>query len=185
MRLDERVMQLFDLMNNLIRMNTTLRKKNLEVIRYNIIPMTNELGHNGGLIRWIEDSEPINSIIHWVSPQNRFLGVKVVKVRGRFNIDKRHEANLKRFRQVKCRQGAGAHNEDGHTLLQKIEQFQFVEHYTKDHAYHIAKGLWLHSPSAEVWFEKRTNFTRSLALNSMVGYILGLGDRHVRYVISS
>lgn len=56
-------MQLFDLLNNLINLNTTLRKKNLEVIRYNIIPMTNEHGHNGGLIRWIEDSEPINVII--------------------------------------------------------------------------------------------------------------------------
>ena len=60
-------MQLFDLLNNLINLNTTLRKKNLEVIRYNIIPMTNEHGHNGGLIRWIEDSEPINSIINNVS----------------------------------------------------------------------------------------------------------------------
>ena len=67
LRLDERVMQLFDLLNSLINLNTTLRKKNLEVIRYNIIPMTNEHGHNGGLIRWIEDSEPVNQIINNVS----------------------------------------------------------------------------------------------------------------------
>lgn len=31
----------------------------------------------------------------------------------------------------------------------------------------------------QVWFERRTNYTRSLAVMSMVGYILGLGDRYV------
>lgn len=28
-----------------------------------------------------------------------------------------------------------------------------------------------------MWFDRRTNYTRSLAVMSMVGYILGLGDR--------
>lgn len=42
----------------------------------------------------------------------------------------------------------------------------------------LARLLWLKSPSAEAWFERRTNYTRSLAVMSMVGYILGLGDRH-------
>ena len=35
------------------------------------------------------------------------------------------------------------------------------------------------SENAEVWLEKRTNYVRSLATMSMVGYILGLGDRHL------
>jgi phosphatidylinositol kinase/protein kinase (PI-3 family) len=30
----------------------------------------------------------------------------------------------------------------------------------------------------QVWLDRRTNYTRSLAVMSMVGYILGLGDRH-------
>ena len=29
-----------------------------------------------------------------------------------------------------------------------------------------------------MWFDRRTNYTRSLAVMSMVGYVLGLGDRH-------
>ena len=32
--------------------------------------------------------------------------------------------------------------------------------------------------SGQVWFDRRTNFSRSLAVMSMVGYVLGLGDRH-------
>ena len=38
--------------------------------------------------------------------------------------------------------------------------------------------LWLKSTNSELWLERRTNYTRSLAVMSMVGYILGLGDRH-------
>ena len=38
--------------------------------------------------------------------------------------------------------------------------------------------LWLKSRNSEVWLDRRTNYTRSAAVMSMVGYILGLGDRH-------
>lgn len=31
---------------------------------------------------------------------------------------------------------------------------------------------------SQAWLERRTNFTRSLAVMSMVGHVLGLGDRH-------
>jgi FKBP12-rapamycin complex-associated protein len=42
----------------------------------------------------------------------------------------------------------------------------------------LQKVLWLKSQNSEVWLDRRTNYTRSLAVMSMVGYILGLGDRH-------
>jgi serine/threonine-protein kinase mTOR len=38
--------------------------------------------------------------------------------------------------------------------------------------------MWMKSINSEEWLERRTRFTRSLAVMSMVGYILGLGDRH-------
>jgi FKBP12-rapamycin complex-associated protein len=34
------------------------------------------------------------------------------------------------------------------------------------------------SPDMETWFSVRTTFTTSLAVMSMAGYLLGLGDRH-------
>ena len=34
------------------------------------------------------------------------------------------------------------------------------------------------SPNAEVWHNRRIKYTTSLAVMSMVGYMLGLGDRH-------
>src|SRR5580698_5690377 len=61
-------------------------------------------------------------------------------------------------------------------LIHKVEVFEYALSMTTGHD--LAKVLWLKSPNAEVWLDRRTNFTRSLAVMSMVGYILGLGDRH-------
>ncbi len=33
------------------------------------------------------------------------------------------------------------------------------------------------------WYEKRVNYTRSVATSSIVGYIVGLGDRHVQNIL--
>lgn len=61
------------------------------------------------------------------------------------------------------------------TLMQKVEVFEHALEHTQGDD--LARLLWLKSPSSEVWFDRRTNYTRSLAVMSMVGYILGLGDR--------
>jgi FKBP12-rapamycin complex-associated protein len=61
------------------------------------------------------------------------------------------------------------------TLMQKVEVFEHALSMTTGDD--LQKILWLKSKSSEVWFERRTNYTRSLATMSMVGYILGLGDR--------
>ena len=41
-------------------------------------------------------------------------------------------------------------------------------------------GNWMsdHFPSPEIWYEARINFIRSTAIWSMIGYVIGLGDRH-------
>merc|ERR1712137_236828 len=62
------------------------------------------------------------------------------------------------------------------TLMQKVEVFGYaLDNTTGQDLYRV---LWLKSKSSEAWLDRRTNYTRSLAVMSMVGYILGLGDRH-------
>jgi FKBP12-rapamycin complex-associated protein len=63
------------------------------------------------------------------------------------------------------------------SIPKKVEVFKHVMENTKGEE--IQKVLWLKSESAEIWLSKRTNYTRSLATMSIVGYILGLGDRHL------
>ena len=41
-------------------------------------------------------------------------------------------------------------------------------------------GNWFahHYPSPEIWYEARHNFIKSTAIWSIIGYVIGLGDRH-------
>ena len=41
-------------------------------------------------------------------------------------------------------------------------------------------GNWMadHFPSPEIWYEAKMNFIKSTAIWSIIGYIIGLGDRH-------
>eukprot|EP01046_Picozoa_sp_COSAG06_P095127 COSAG06_NODE_41260_length_393_cov_0.850340_1_plen_110_part_10 len=54
----------------------------------------------------------------------------------------------------------------------------FNDAMSKTNGEDLKRVMWLKSKNAEAWLDRRTNFTRSLATMSMVGYILGLGDRH-------
>ena len=62
------------------------------------------------------------------------------------------------------------------TLMQKLEIFE--EALAKTKGDDLRRLLWIKSANSEVWLVRRTNYARSLAVMSMVGYILGLGDRH-------
>lgn len=61
-------------------------------------------------------------------------------------------------------------------LVNKVEIFQHAVENTSGGD--LTRVLWLKSRSSEQWLERRTAYTRSLAVMSMVGYLLGLGDRH-------
>jgi FKBP12-rapamycin complex-associated protein len=39
--------------------------------------------------------------------------------------------------------------------------------------------MWLYAPNSETWLRYQMNYSKSMAVMSMVGHILGLGDRHV------
>ena len=57
-------------------------------------------------------------------------------------------------------------------VMHKVEVFEYALRNTTGQD--LAKMLWLKSANAEMWLEKRTEYTRSLAVMSMVGYIMGL-----------
>ena len=68
------------------------------------------------------------------------------------------------------------HKSESSLSLTKLEVFKHTMSNTVGSD--IKKVLWTKSQSAEDWLDRRTNYSRSLAVMSIVGYILGLGDRH-------
>ncbi|XP_064598762.1 serine/threonine-protein kinase mTOR-like [Liolophura sinensis] len=149
LRQDERVMQLFGLVNSLLLNNPETFRKNLSIQRYAVIPLST----NSGLIGWVPHCDTLHSLIRDYREKKKIL----------LNIEHRLMLRM-------------APEYDHLTLMQKVEVFEHALEHTQGDD--LAKILWYKSPSSEVWFDRRTNYTRSLAVMSMVGYVLGLGDRH-------
>ena len=59
LRQDERVMQLFGLINACLNNDNLTNNRNLEIIRYSVLPLSN----NSGVIGWVQNCDTINQLI--------------------------------------------------------------------------------------------------------------------------
>jgi len=151
LRQDERVMQLFGLVNTLLNTDSETFKRHLSIQQYPVIP----LSHISGLIGWVPHCDTLHSLICDYREQRKI----VINAEQRliFQMAPDYESKL--------------------SVLQKVEVFEHaLENTTGQDLYRV---LWLKSKSSEIWLDRRIQYTRSLAVMSMVGYILGLGDRHL------
>ena len=151
LRQDERVMQLFGLVASLLAQDEEAKKRGLTIQRYPVIP----LSPNSGLIGWVPACDTIHALIRDYRDAH---GIQL-------NLEHRLMLQL-------------APDYDHLTLLQKMEVFGSALASTSGRD--LASVFWLKSRSAEGWCDRRTQYVRSLAVMSMVGYLLGLGDRHSR-----
>ena len=149
LRQDERVMQFFRLVNNLLQSDSETSKSHLSIGCYDVVP----LSPCSGLIGWVPHSDTLHVLI------KEYRDAKDIVL----NIE--HRLMLQMAPQY-----------DKLTLPQKVEVFQYALDMTEGND--LERILWLKSANSEGWLERRTTYTRSVAVMSMVGYILGLGDRH-------
>lgn len=149
LRQDERVMQLFGLVNQLLKSDSECSRRNLSIRRYVACPLSN----NAGLVEWVENHNTIHGVIKEYREIHKIL----------INVEQKLIYQL-------------APNFDDMTILGKVEAFDFALEKTRGQD--LNKMFWLKSPNSEAWLDRRTNFTRSMGIMSIVGYMLGLGDRH-------
>ena len=62
-------------------------------------------------------------------------------------------------------------------MLQKAAQW-WLDRRTAYRTYYFQLNSYVLQKPAQVWLERRTAYTRATGVMSMVGYLLGLGDRH-------
>lgn len=151
LRQDERVMQLFGLVNALLVRDPQTRKHDLRIQRYAISP----LSHNCGVVGWVPHCDLLHSLIR------------------DYRQSKNIPLNMENREMLKI-----APDYDMLTVMQKVEVFTEALRKTTGRGNDLYEILWLKSTNSEEWLERRTKYTRSLAVMSIVGYILGLGDRH-------
>ncbi|KAG4987303.1 hypothetical protein JHK84_029895 [Glycine max] len=124
-------------------------EKDLSIQRYAVIP----LSPNSGLIEWVPNCDTLHHLIREYRDARKIT------------LNQEHKCML-----------SFAPDYDHLPLIAKVEVFEHALHNTEGND--LARVLWLKSRTSEIWLERRTNYTRSLAVMSMVGYLLGLGDRH-------
>ena len=149
LRQDERVMQLFDLVNTILSKDNNTSKKKLYINTYAVFP----LSHNAGLIGWVPNCDTLHQLIK----DQRTLSNTIPSVEHRkvYKLYPRFESG---------------------SFLGKVEVFK--EALNETHGTELNEIIWKKSKNCETWLNRRTNYSRSLAVMSIVGYILGLGDRH-------
>eukprot|EP01130_Rhizamoeba_saxonica_P013003 TRINITY_DN5522_c0_g1_i2.p1 TRINITY_DN5522_c0_g1~~TRINITY_DN5522_c0_g1_i2.p1 ORF type:complete len:981 (+),score=219.79 TRINITY_DN5522_c0_g1_i2:47-2944(+) len=149
LRQDERVMQLFELINALLKKDLRTRNHYLSIEQYAVIP----LSPNSGLIGWVLHSDTFHELIYDYRKPNG------IEIEDEYTFMTSLNPNY-----------------ENAPLDEKVKIFEQMLQYKKSDD--LEKVLWLKSPSSEVWLDRRTTYTRSLAVMSMAGYIIGLGDRH-------
>ncbi|KAI0989132.1 hypothetical protein GJ496_004795 [Pomphorhynchus laevis] len=149
LRQDQRAMQLFVLINSILAEHPETSRRDLAIGRYSVVP----LAPDNGLISWLHQCDTLHSLIRQYREETKipvYLEYSMIK----------HECPF--YGRI--------------PLLARIEVFRRA--LSKSDGLDLARIIWNKSPNADVWFTRRTNYVRSLAVMSMVGYIIGLGDRH-------
>ncbi|EOD22370.1 hypothetical protein EMIHUDRAFT_430501 [Emiliania huxleyi CCMP1516] len=149
LRQDERVMQLFGLVNALLASTDDGARLDLGIQRYSVVPLST----NSGLIEWVPRCDTLHTLVRAYRTSRSVL----------LNVEHRLMLHF-------------APDLESLTLLQRMEAIRARALAARPgHARATCPRL---APSSEEWLERRSHFSRSLAVMSMVGHILGLGDRH-------
>ena len=148
LRLDQRVMQFFDLINQ--HTQHDWRNSKLKIFVYSITP----LSKTSGLIQFVNGADTLFSLVHEYRSQ-----------RGKTVFLEREMIG------EICDCPA-----DSLLPVQRREILAEVTENTPDTD--LREILWQRSPSSREWVSRTTIFAQSSALMSIIGYMLGLGDRH-------
>lgn len=63
--------------------------------------------------------------------------------------------------------------------------FNSIINRTKGYELYLREALYYIAPDTETWAKYTVNFTNSCAVTSIVGYIIGIGDRHIKNILMS
>lgn len=149
LRLDQHIIQLFGLVNSILSSDRFAETNHLEIIQYHVLPLTQKCG----LISWAAGGETLSAVIQ---NHRKIRGISDVPEKLIFDGTKDLHTKLNN--------------------LQKLEIFRdLVASMPGDS---IRESMWMNSPDSQLWSTQVSNFAKCTALMSIVGYIIGLGDRH-------
>lgn len=157
MRQDAVMEQVFANLNSTLQQNVTTKQRHLKIRTYKVIPTSPQTG----VLEWVENTEPFGAIL---CDSNSRQGLH-----SRYYP---HDLSHRECREM-LHTATGAQEKD-EKFAMIVENFHpafrffFLEQFAGD-------------PIA--WAQAKLQYTRSVATNSMAGYVLGVGDRHAQNIL--
>ncbi|KAK7494518.1 hypothetical protein BaRGS_00014171, partial [Batillaria attramentaria] len=159
LRQDAIMQQVFSLVNRLLLSDAQASRRQLHIRTYKVVP----LSQRSGLLEWCEGTQPIGEYLVG-NPGNKGSGAHA-------------RYRPKDWGYLDCRKRMMSVQNDADqkysVYMEVCKNFEPVFRF-----FFMEKFL-----DPAVWFQRRLSYTRSVATNSIVGYILGLGDRHVMNIL--
>ena len=148
-------MQFFELINNLLAGDRLTSWLGISIVSYAVVP----LAPDAGIIGWVEGADTLHHLI--------------TGLRSQIGVPQMLEFNMIKEEVSSCSETINQ--------LQRQELYGMI--FSKTSANELKDALWQGSPTPDAWIVRVENFTKSNALMSMAGYIVGLGDRHPSNII--
>ncbi|XP_041988824.1 serine-protein kinase ATM [Aricia agestis] len=154
LRQDAVMQQVFNIVNTLLEKNPITYRSKLYIRTYKVVPMS----RRAGALEWVMGTRPIGAIL--LPAHERYRPKDMTPAVARNKLKECHEQRR--------------------PTRYKLEVFKQILKSFKPVFHHYFTEQYL---TPVKWYERRLAYTKSVAASSMVGYILGLGDRHVQNIL--
>lgn len=134
-------MQLFDLVNSLLTSSPVTAKRRLHICTYSVTPLSGD----SGILGWVQNTNTFHTLLSEYRNQTGERLDKEQKLMDEF---------------------APSNSSNRLTTLQRIEVFKYA--LDRTHGRDLYNIFWNTSRNAQLWLERRIEYTRSLAVMSMV-----------------
>ncbi|XP_071544823.1 serine-protein kinase ATM [Panulirus ornatus] len=157
-RQDAVMEQVFGIVNELLTKSSETRERALSMRTYQVVP----LSQKSGLIQWCNNTQAFGEYL---------IGSDKKSGAHKQYYSEDFTANTCRNKMMSAK---------SLPLEDRCSVFQDV----LEHFHPVFRHFFLENyPSPHEWYKRQLAYTKSVATNSMVGYILGLGDRHVENIL--
>uniref|UniRef100_A0A6B2L2W0 non-specific serine/threonine protein kinase n=1 Tax=Arcella intermedia TaxID=1963864 RepID=A0A6B2L2W0_9EUKA len=171
LRLDQRVEQLFFVMNKIFYSDPKASKRKLAIHTYKVIPMTNRVG----IIEWVENTKPLKAIMEEEYSKAEGSHVDILSCKAAII----HRDWLKNYAK-KNQNNINAHYLEMFQRATRADTIKKVNEQHKSVPWDLLrKGIMSLCSNPEAYLLIRERFARSLATFSIGSYIIGIGDRHL------